>query len=365
MDEFSGNGLLPRISAPELYPVSIGGVIVRQSKGDDYLMNSVAFLNAGVGVSAIKTSAERRVQPSVVEIAWFSFAEKRAFYAECRLNEKYIAGLINDGYRLVNGSKGYYSYFDMALFPGGRIAIYLSGDERMKLVEQYSANDTDLPVSVFAPDSGFNDYEEFAETFIRGDECNDYNDDGNDDGYGGGHEGDGGCTVGHADDTMAAWAENLVENGVDYSTIELSFKKYNYGVIIEFMIPNGHLSAKRLDETVLSVEFANGEFFKRTGKGIPHDNYSIIRSVSFEYELDDRSVLCDIYFDIKELAEVFSPTNNNNDAQNNTLYLNFDYTQLSVTAQFTGGNGSCNIEELRYRIAEYKDGRTMFKGGNS
>lgn len=362
MDEFSGNGLFPRISAPELYPVSIGGVIVRQSKGDDYLMNGVVFLNAGIGVSAIKTSAERRVRPSVVEIAWFSFAEKRAFYAECRLDEKYIAGLINDGYRLVNGSKGYYSYFDIALFPGGRIAIYLSGDERMKLVEQYSANDTDLPVSVFAPDSGFNNYEEFAEAFIRGDECNDYNDDGV--GYRDACEGDGDRTVGHADDIKAAWAENLVENGVDYSMIELFFKKYNYGVTIEFMMANGHLSAKRLDETVLSVEFANGEFFKRAGKGIPQDNYSIIRSVSFEYELDDRSVLCDIYFDMKELAEALSPTNNNN-AQNNTLHLTFDYTQLSVTAQFTGESGNCNIEGLRYRIAEYKDGRTMFKGGNS
>ena len=106
MDNCNGYGVAPRISAPQLYPVSIGGAIVRQSGGDDHFMNSTVFLNAGIGVSAIQTSTERRVLPSAVEIAWFSFTEKKAFYAECRLNEKYIARIVSDGYRLVDGSKG-------------------------------------------------------------------------------------------------------------------------------------------------------------------------------------------------------------------------------------------------------------------
>ena len=356
MDNCSENGLVPRISAPELYPVSIGGAIVRQSSGDDYIMNSTVFLNAGIGVSAIQTSTERMVLPSAVEIAWFSFAEKRAFYAECRLNEKYIAGVMNDGYRLVSGSKGHYSHFDLALFPGGRIAFYLSGKEKMKLIELYNANDTDLPVSVFAPDSGFKDYEEFADVFIQGCECNDSNNnyvDNNDDGN----------HPNYKDDTKAAWVENLIENGVDYSLIELYFKKYMYGVVIELNMPEDILPAADLDDMVLSIEFANGEFFKCRGDGIPHDNYSTIKSVSFEYELADRSVLCDIYFDIKELERVLSIVKGNDD-HTVTLHLNFDHTQLYVTAQLVNGNSSRNIERLKYRIAEYRDGRTVIKGGN-
>lgn len=380
MDNCSGYGVVPRISAPELYPVSIGGAIVRQSSGDEYLMNSVLFLNAGIGVSAIQTSTARKVLPSAVEIAWFSFTEKNAFYAECRLNEKYIARLMNDGYRLVNGSKGYYSYFDIALFPGGRIAFYLSGDERMRLVEMYNAKDADLPVSVFAQDSGFEDYEEFAEAFIRGDECNDSNNDDNDDGgdndecavdsY------DGGSHFDFKDDTKAAWVENLIENGVDYPLIELYFKRYMYGVAIEFKMYEDSPSAGGLDEMVLSAELSNGEFSKYKGNVIPYDNYGLIRSLSFEYELADRSVLCDIYFDIKELATAFSLAddssqgqiqshgNSNGNSHNNTLHLSFDSVNWAVTAQLANENGCCNIERLRYRVAEYKDGRTVLKGGN-
>lgn len=363
MDNCSVNGLVPRISAPKLYPVSIGGTIVRQSNGDDYFMNSVVFLNAGIGVSAIQTSVERRVLPSAVEIAWFSFTEKRAFYAECRLNEKYIAGVMNDGYKLVNGLKGYYSHFDIALFPGGRIAFYLNGDERMKLVELHNANDTDLPVSVFAPDSGFEDYEEFAETFINGHECNDNNNDEDNNDSAVDNDDDGGHSD-FKDETKAAWVENLIENGVDYSMIELSFKRYRYGVAIEIKEDEDNRSAKILDEMVLSVEFANGEFFKCMGNFIPCRNYGLIRSVSFEYELADRSVLCDIYFDIKETETVLSHVNDNNDDHTNTLHLNFDHTQLAATAQLAGGNSCRNIERLKYRVAEYKDGRTVIKGGN-
>ena len=386
MDNCNGYGVAPRISAPQLYPVSIGGAIVRQSGGDDHFMNSTVFLNAGIGVSAIQTSTERRVLPSAVEIAWFSFTEKKAFYAECRLNEKYIARIVSDGYRLVDGSKGYYSHFDIALFPGGRVAFYLSGDERMRLVELHNANDTDLPVSVFAPDSGFEDYEEFAEAFIRGDECSDSSNDG-----------DAGCADTGAcgdfkDETRSAWVDNLMENGVDYSLIELYFKRYTFGIEIESKANGGCPSAGGLDGMVLSVEFANGEFFKYRGNAIPYDDYGIIKSVSFEYELADGSVLCDIYFNIKELAMALSladdsiqsqipshslgnsnnnnksnnKSNNNNDNNNNnnTLHLNFDYAQCAVTAQLTNGNCCCNIERLRYRVAEYKDGRTVLKGGN-
>ena len=179
-----------------------------------------------------------------------------------------------------------------------------------------------------------------------------------------------------------------MENGVDYSLIELYFKRYTFGIEIESKANGGCPSAGGLDGMVLSVEFANGEFFKYRGNAIPYDDYGIIKSVSFEYELADGSVLCDIYFNIKELAMALSladdsiqsqipshslgnsnnnnKSNNDNDNNNNnnTLHLNFDYAQCAVTAQLTNGNCCCNIERLRYRVAEYKDGRTVLKGGN-
>ncbi len=340
MDRCCNNGLIPRITAPEMYPVSIGGVIIRQSEGNELFLKGILFLNNGVGCSAVKESEESRVLPSVVEVAWFSFTEKRAFYAECELNVKQIVRLVEEGYIAANGSQGCYSYFDIALFPGGKIAFYLNGNERVKLIELYKANQTDLPVSVFAPDSGFKDYTEFAEAFINGNECK------------GDDEAD--LLTG---ETKPRWAANLVENGVDYITIERVFNRYCYEVVFE-----NTQSANLLDSIIFSVEFANGEFCKCMGGKMSHDNYGVVRALSFECELGDKSLLYDLYFDINELAAGFESLHDN--PQPSSLILQFDHIRLGVTAKIVNMKQCCNLERLRYRIAEYREGRTVFKLGN-
>lgn len=340
MDRCYDKGLIPRITAPELYPVSTGGVIIRQSEGEELFLRGILFLNNGVGRSAVKESEERRVLPCFVEVAWFSFTEKSAFYAECELNVKQIARLCDEGYTAANGSKGCYAYFDIALFPGGKIAFYLCGDERMKLIGVHKANQTDLPVSAFAPDSGFKDYAEFAEAFINGNEC----------------KGDDEPSL-STDETKPLWAEHLAENGVDYLMIERLFNRYFYEVVFE-----NAQSANLLNNIVFSVEFANGEFGKYMGCKMPHDNYGIVRALSFECALGAKSLLYDLYFDINELAAGFESMQDN--LQLSSLILQFDHIRLGVTAKVVNMKQCCNLENLRYRIAEYREGRTVFKLGN-
>lgn len=397
MENCLNNRLRPRISAPELYPVSVGGAMIHQSSGDDCLMGGTMFLNAGIGVSALQCSEDTGVLPCKVEVAWFSFTEKRAFYAEIEIDDRFVSKVVKEGYALVNGLRGCYNYFDIALFPAGRVAFYLSGDERMTLIGLHTAKETDFPVSVFAPDAGFEDYEEFAEAFINGDEC--------DDGVEGGsvHDDlieDGSAEDGTAEDdsveddsvedAKAPWIVNLIENGVDYPMIERSFERYCYEMILEDLS-----TVENMEELVFSVEFANGEFCKYRGNRMPNGYHGIVKSVSFEHQSEEESILYDIYFDIDELATVLSPVtnlrsensgvchargenDNNNDNSNdnnnnsgdggnsqlNSLILSFDDIEYTVSVKFADVSRCRNMEKIKYRVAEYNGRRTVLKGGN-
>lgn len=397
MDNCLKIGLTARISAPELYPVSVGGAMIHQRGGDDCIIGGTMFLNAGIGVSALQCAEDRSVLPCRVEVAWFSFTEKRAFYAEFEVDDRYVSKVVKEGFELVNGLRGCYTYFDIALFPAGRVAFYLSGDERMTLVGLHRAKETDLPVSVFAPDAGFEDYDEFAEAFISGDESID-------DSFENGFEDGSECDDfrqenfepedfepgDFADDDMwrddmveknradvakAPWIVNLTENGVDYAMIERLFERHSYEMIVE------GVSAGNMAEPVFSVEFANGEFCKFKGDKMPYGNYGIVKSVSLEHESDGGTVLYDIYFDLSELAEAFRTStcnssfvgksgdnniadNSRADKQQNRLILNFDDIGYTVSVKFAYMNGCRIIEKIRYRVAEYNGRRTALKGGN-
>ena len=377
--------------------------MIHQSGGGDCLIGGTMFLNAGIGVSALQCSEDTGVLPCKVEVAWFSFTEKRAFYAEIEIDDRYVSKVVKEGYALVNGLRGCYNYFDIALFPAGRVAFYLSGDERMTLIGLHTANETDLPVSVFAPDAGFEDYEEFAEAFINGDECDDKGMEGGsvhddlieDDPTEDGPTDDGSAEDDSAEDDLAEdakapWIVNLIENGVDYTMIERSFEKYCYEMILD-----GLPAVENMEEPVFSVEFANGEFCKYRGKRMPHGYHGIVKSVSFEHQSERGSILYDIYFDIDELAMALrhvtnlrsvnsgvcpargendnnndnSNDNNNNsgdggDRQLNSFILSFDDTEYTVTVKFADVGGCRNMEKIKYRVAEYNGRRTVLKGGN-
>lgn len=372
MENCLNNRLRPRISAPELYPVSVGGAMIHQSSGDDCLMGGTMFLNAGIGVSALQCSEDIGVLPCKVEVAWFSFTEKRAFYAEIEIDDRFVSKVVKEGYALVNGLRGCYNYFDIALFPAGRVAFYLSGDERMTLIGLHTAKETDLPVSVFAPDAGFEDYEEFAEAFINGDEC--------DDGVEGGsvHDDlieDGSAEDDSVEDAKAPWIVNLIENGVDYAMIERSFERYCYEMILE-----GLSTVENMEELVFSVEFANGEFCKYRGNRMPNGYHGIVKSVSFEREKGESSILYDIYFDMNELATVLGSvqvdtcsagdggdggdSSDGSDRQGR-LILDFDDIEYTVSAKFADVSRCRNMEKIKYRVAEYNNGRTVLKGGTA
>lgn len=397
MENCLNNGLRPRISAPELYPVSVGGAMIHQSSGDDCLIGGTMFLNAGIGVSALQCTEDTGVLPCKVEVAWFSFTEKRAFYAEIEIDDRFVSKVVKEGYALVNGLRGCYNYFDIALFPAGRVAFYLSGDERMTLIGLHTAKETDLPVSVFAPDAGFEDYEEFAEAFINGDECDDGVEGGSvhDDLIEDGPTEDGSAEDDLADndlveddlaeDAKAPWIVNLIENGVDYAMIERSFERYCYEMILE-----GVSAVENMEEPVFSVEFANGEFCKYRGNRMPNGYHGIVKSVLFEHQSEEESILYDIYFDIDELATVLRSAtnlrsensgvchargeNDNNynnknsgdggDRQLNSLILSFDDIEYTVSVKFADVSGCRNMEKIKYRVAEYNGRRTVLKGGN-
>lgn len=393
MENCLNNRLRPRISAPELYPVSVGGAMIHQSSGDDCLIGGTMFLNAGIGVSALQCSEDTVVLPCKVEVAWFSFTEKRAFYAEIEIDDRYVSKVVKEGYALVNGLRGCYNYFDIALFPAGRVAFYLSGDERMTLIGLHTAKETDLPVSVFAPDAGFEDYEEFAEAFINGDECDDKDVEGgsvHDDLIEDGPTEDGSEEDDLAEDAKAPWVVNLIENGVDYTMIERSFEKYCYEMILESVS-----AVENMEEPGFSVEFANGEFCKYRGKRMPNGYHGIVKSVSIEHQSEGGSILYDIYFDIDELATVLRPAtnlrsensgvdpardenDNNNDNNNgnnknsgdggdrqlNSLILSFDGIEYTVSVKFADVSRCRNMEKIKYRVAEYNGRRTVLKGGN-
>lgn len=206
----------PTSSAPALYPVEIHAAYMRYGKNSALAVPSSAAVHNGLGDPGMIYSLNDEAiypLPTGLDIVWLSLVDKKFYKAEVDFPTDTIRELMEKGYVNGKGEKESYDLVNVGLIPGGRIIIYLDGQEkRIELCSFQGKETEEVDMKSFLPNAYFayEDYNAyFNEVFADEDE---------------------------------EWIENYKKYGPNHDLWDKYFKRFNYDIEFEFEEKSGKLS---------------------------------------------------------------------------------------------------------------------------
>lgn len=140
----------PIASAPTLFPSDIHIGYMRYGEHSALAMPPVSY-GLGRATAIMGLNEERFPLPTGLDIVWLSWVEKKFYEAEVDFPVDKIANLFEEGYLNYEGEKETYNEVNVGLIPGGRIVLYLSGEDKRIMVDQFQGVETTVDMKDYLP----------------------------------------------------------------------------------------------------------------------------------------------------------------------------------------------------------------------
>ncbi len=155
-------------NAPSAYPTEIFfGNILFEDRNGIYIPRSYPFASKWGEISSIHILEEKELlAPCYIDIIWISLSENKFYSLEAPLPKIEIENLLSETNELTE--QPIYNYIIAGMAPYGRLAIWLSGNGITTEVAWLQAEEIDVEMEDFAPNSSLS-RNEYVETSFR--EC--------------------------------------------------------------------------------------------------------------------------------------------------------------------------------------------------
>lgn len=342
---------MPSSSAPCLYPVSVhlGYLIVNNNKA--IALPSARLLNNGLTESSLTyltNISVNTILPLGIDLIWLSLVDKKFYTVSNDFNTNQLKEIFDKGYYTKDGEKTTFNSINVGFIPGGRVIIYLIGDECIKEFTMFQGSQIDLDMNSFIPNGNYKSLEEYLSPILS-------------------------KKVSSKNLDKDRWIFNYQQFGVDYSLYDNYREKFYY-------IINFNSVLKGILSLVCNIWFTNFEYLKI--HQYSSDKYSFKsrpRSIHYGINYDSEHYSIDIYFDEDEVIELFSIAfngcdyiTNNNLAELNInvldAYSTFDVSLNTKNGKFVFQKLKVNVEQenkednTSFTISNFDGERPFFKG---
>lgn len=303
----------PIASAPALYPSDIHIGYMRYGKHSALAMPPVSH-GLGNATAIMALNEDRFELPTGLDIVWLSWAEKKFYEAEVDFPVDKIVELFQEGYLNYDGEKNTYKEVNVGLIPGGRIVLYLSGNNRCIMVSQFQGVETTVDMKDYLPYAYFayKDYNEFFDAIYS---------------------------------NKDAWIANYKKHGIPYQLWDKYFERFDYN--IRFLFEN--------EESIhadANYKFCNAErcIMSPFSPDVSINPAARIHTIMTGWLIGKYYYSAWFYFNEQEVLSIFDEAFNGNPIQKGELLVKVSKYNNSYDISLTVGEKSFNFEKTQIRV---------------
>jgi len=285
----------PGINAPKYYPIeTIFGSFSNGEKSCDITTGVTQY--GGWGLGGMEMSSGHFV-PNKLKIGWFSYAEDKFYKGEFDLPEDTMQVLFKHGFTSRKGGFFNYRRLIVNVYPKGGVALWMStGGKRQVEIGHFQGEEMEYDWKSMFPDMTRKNRAEFNEYVLS---------------------------------EAKGSKEYIAQHGITQEPYKTIFRqRYNYTIELDSVTCSKTLFIKAV--------FFNGEFDSMEGQELENNFFktkAVPSHLYFEWVKDRVVYYGDIYFDAKEMFELFAKMSANCPDEPYVMHLTFDYNtrKLKVT----------------------------------
>lgn len=305
----------PIASAPALFPSDIYIAYMRYGKHSAVAMPPVSH-GLGEATAIMALNDEPSELPAGLDIVWLSWVEKKFYEAVVDFPVDKIVELFQEGYLNYKGEKNTYKEVNVGLIPGGKIVLYLSGNNKCIMLSQFQGVETTVDIKDYLPEAYFayKDYEAFFDDIFSENE---------------------------------PWIINYKEHGIPYKfqLWDKYFERFDYN--IKFLFENEeslHRSA--------NYKFINAErcIMSPFSPGVSINPAARIHTIMTGWRIGEYYYSAWFYFNEQEVLSIFDEAFNGNPIQKGELLVKVSKYNNLYDISLTVGEKSFKFEKTQIRV---------------
>ncbi len=284
----------PGINAPKYYPIRI--VFGSFSNGERGCgIATGGRRNGGWGLGGMEMVTGRFI-PNKLTLGWFSYAEDKFYKGEFDLPADTMQALFKQGFVDRDGDVFRYNYLIVNVYPKGGVALWMKvGGSRIVEIAHFQGEEMEYNWKSMFPD--MTDTREELNEFV----------------------------MQHAKGSL----EYIALHGITQEPYKTIFRqRYSYTIALDSVPHNKTI--------FISPDFYNGEMDTMSGEELEHNFFktkAVPSHIYFEWVKDSVVYYGEVYFDAKEMFDLFAKMSTDCPDEPYVMHLkpNYDTRKLTVT----------------------------------
>ncbi|WP_282036619.1 DUF2931 family protein [Saccharicrinis aurantiacus] len=285
----------PGVNAPKHYPIRT--VFGSFSNGERTCGITTGICqNGGWGLGGKEMTTGRFV-PNKLTLGWFSHAEDKFYKGEFNLPADTLEALFKQGFIGREGTHFRYNYFIVNAYPKGGVALWMQvGGDRIVEIAHFQGEEMEYNWKSMYPYMTKYSREEYNQVIME---------------------------------RAKGSLEYIAQHGITQEPFKTIFRqRYNYTISLDSVPHNKTIH--------IMTEFFNGEMDTMLGDELEHNffkNKAVTKYISFRWVKDKVVYYGQIYFDAKEMYDLFDKMSTECPDEPYVMHLkpNYDTRKLTVT----------------------------------